>query len=162
MKHTHRIYTKLGFFFAGLSVVLGAFGSHILRDYITETDVATFETGVRYQFMHALTIIIISLAHRKFDETKLDIILGLFILGIVIFSGSLYLLATREIWGKESFKVIGAITPIGGLAFISAWVLLLLKGFPKNDEQSLKEDSNESQSRKHNRHRSKTTEQEGN
>lgn len=56
MKHTHRVYTKIGFFFAGLSVVLGAFGSHLLRDFIPENDLATFETGVRYQFMHALEI----------------------------------------------------------------------------------------------------------
>jgi uncharacterized membrane protein YgdD (TMEM256/DUF423 family) len=161
MKHTHRVYTKLGFFFAGLSVVLGAFGSHFLRDFISELDVATFETGVRYQFMHALAIIVISLAHRKFDESKLDIILGLFIIGIIIFSGSLYLLATRELWGNDSFKVIGAVTPLGGLAFISAWTLLLFKGFPKEEAHSHKDDSSSNSSRRHRKHRNKTSEQEG-
>jgi uncharacterized membrane protein YgdD (TMEM256/DUF423 family) len=161
MKHTHRVYTKIGFFFAGLSVVLGAFGSHILRDFIPENNLATFETGVHYQFMHALAIIIISLAHRKFDESKLDIILGLFILGIIIFSGSLYLLATREIWGNDSFKVIGAITPLGGLAFISAWILLLVKGFPKDEAHYQKEDSSASKSRRHRKHHNKSSEQEG-
>lgn len=161
MKHTHRVYTKIGFFFAGLSVVLGAFGSHLLRDFIPENDLATFETGVRYQFMHALAIIIVSLAHRKFDESKLDIILGLFILGIIIFSGSLYLLATREIWGNDSFKVIGAVTPLGGVAFISAWILLLVKGFPKDENHSQKEDSSGSRSRRHKKHRNNSSEQEG-
>ncbi len=157
MKHTHRIYTKFGFFFAGLAVILGAFGSHILKELIHESDLATFETGVRYQFMHALIIIIVSLAHRKFDESKLDLILGFFILGIFIFSGSLYLLATREIWGNDSFKVIGAITPLGGVAFISAWFLLLFKGFPKEEEEGSKEENTGRSHRKHRKHRSKSS-----
>lgn len=134
MKHTHRIYTKLGFLLAAISVILGAFGSHFLKGLLSEQDLNTFDIGVRYQMMHAMAIIIISLSHRKFDESKLDNILGLFIIGIVIFSGSLYLLSTRSLLGIESIKFIGAITPVGGIAFIFAWLFLFFKGFgPEKD-----------------------------
>jgi uncharacterized membrane protein YgdD (TMEM256/DUF423 family) len=104
--------------------------------------------------IHALAIIIISLNHRKFDESKLDLALGLFLTGIIIFSGSLYLLATRSIWGDDSFRIIGAITPLGGVAFISGWLLLFFKGFaPEEDAQKI--ETGETKSRKH-RHRSKS------
>jgi uncharacterized membrane protein YgdD (TMEM256/DUF423 family) len=158
MKHTHRIYTRLGFLIAAFGVILGAFGSHVLKELIGESELNTFDTGVRYQMIHALAIIIISLNHRKFDESKLALALGLFFTGIVIFSGSLYLLSTRSIWGDDSFKIIGAITPLGGIAFISGWFLLFFKGFA-SEEGNIEMESTESRPRKH-RHRSRSASEE--
>ena len=158
MKHTHRIYTRLGFLIAAFGVILGAFGSHVLKELIGESELNTFDIGVRYQMIHALAIIIISLNHRKFDESKLGLALGLFFTGIVIFSGSLYLLSTRSIWGDDSFKIIGAITPLGGIAFISGWLILFFKGFA-SEEGNMEIETTESKPRKH-RHRSRSSAEE--
>ena len=152
MKHTHRIYTRLGFLLAAFAVVLGAFGSHILKEMIGEAELNTFDIGVRYQMYHALAIIILSLSHRKFEETKLDVSLGLFIAGIMIFSGSLYLLATRNIWGDDSYRILGAITPLGGVCFISGWLLLFFKGFLP-DDTALGSEVASSESKSKRRHR---------
>ncbi|MCF8253706.1 MAG: DUF423 domain-containing protein [Bacteroidia bacterium] len=133
MKHTHKVYTKLGFLICAFAVILGAFGAHLLKEKIGENELKTFETGVKYQFYHALAILVLSINYRKFDSKYLQIALSLFFLGIILFSGSLYLLSTINLWGSESFKFIGAITPIGGLSFISGWLILFFKGFSKDE-----------------------------
>lgn len=162
MKHTHRIYTRLGFLVAAFGVILGAFGSHVLKELIGEAELNTFDIGVRYQMIHALAIITLSLSHRKFDEKKLQLALGLFFTGIIIFSGSLYLLATRSIWGDDSYRIIGAITPLGGIAFISAWLILFFKGFlPDAKTEELSAENNSDQNRSRRRHRSSQSEKSG-
>lgn len=116
-----RFFFLLGSFFAGLSVVLGAFGAHALRDRLEERLLANFETGARYQMYHALALLAVAWAISRFPASQLLVIAGwLFLAGIVIFSGSLYLLAlTGQRW-------LGAITPFGGVAFLAGWVCLLL------------------------------------
>lgn len=160
MKHTHRVYTRIGFLFAATGVMLGAFGSHVLRDHIGEAELHTFDTGVRYQLIHAVAIIALSLAHRKFDEKKLDFALGLLITGVIIFSGSLYLLATRNLWGDDSYRIIGAITPLGGISMIGGWLLLFFKGFvpedvPNPSEREGGSGEGSDRKRRHHRHRSR-------
>ncbi len=152
MNHTHRIYARLGFLLCAIAVLFGAFGAHILKEMIGETELNTFDTGVRYQMLHAISLIILSLWHRKFDEKKLDLVMGLFIAGIAIFSGSLYLLATINIWGDDSYKMIGAITPIGGICFIAGWLTLFFRGFLPEEETTQTMES--SSHRKHRRRRS--------
>jgi len=154
MKHTHRKYVKTGFFLAGLSVVFGAFGSHLLKNVINETALNTFEIGVRYQMIHALALIILGLNHRKFSEPKLNMALRLMIAGVIIFSGSLYFLATRAIWTSESYAFVGAITPIGGLSFISAWLILFFGGFSNTEKYAAEKEELEENSEKK-RHRTK-------
>jgi len=88
-------------------------------------------------FYHAMAISIISLSHRKFHQNIIDLTMFLFLGGIIFFTGSLYLLATRTLWGDESYVWLGALTPIGGVLFIAAWILLISKGFIKTgDEKS--------------------------
>lgn len=119
-----------GCIFAGTAVILGAFGAHALKDSLTQTDLATFETGVKYQFFHAFGILLISLSLRKLNEHTARRAWYLFMYGTVIFSTSLYLIAVRSMIGlPETFKAIGAITPIGGLCFISGWAYLAYDGF---------------------------------
>ena len=100
-----------------LSVVLGAFASHGLRDALAPRLLSAFETGVAYQMTHSLALIGLALVINRWGRTRLfDIAAGGFMLGIVLFSGSLYLLALTEItW-------VGPVTPVGGLAFIAGWV----------------------------------------
>jgi len=101
-----------------LAVALGAFGAHALRDRLPPDLLAVFETGVRYHFYHALGLLAAAYASARWPEGAAGIAGWLFLAGIVLFSGSLYLLAvTGTRW-------LGAITPLGGLAFIAGWAAL--------------------------------------
>lgn len=112
---------QIGILLSMTSVILGAFGAHSLEPILIENDrIDTFETAVRYQFFHSLAIIIAGLIFGKYQNKKSKIAAILFLIGIIIFSGSLYILSITNItW-------LGAITPIGGLAFIVGWIYLLL------------------------------------
>lgn len=114
-------YTIIGSINAGLSVALGAFGAHVLKDMLTAERLATFETGVQYHMIHALALILIAiLAERLGDKKKVQWAARLIFTGIIIFSGSLYLLCLT------GYTVLGAITPIGGVAFIAGWIMLAI------------------------------------
>lgn len=104
---------------AGLAVVLGAFGAHALEGRVTPERIETFETGVRYQMYHSLALLFVGWAAAQ-HLGGLAVWAGyLFIFGIIVFSGSLYLLVLTDTgW-------LGAITPFGGAAFIAGWGLLL-------------------------------------
>lgn len=113
-----------GALLGGLSVILGAFGAHALKKVLTVDELTSFETGVRYQMYHALFLLFVgttALVSEKSKETLFYLVLS----GIVFFSGSIYLLATRSITGVN-FKFLGPVTPLGGLLLISAWVLLFV------------------------------------
>lgn len=103
----------------GLAVLLGAFAAHALRDRLDPNLLANFETGVRYHFYHALALLAVAYAAARWAESNLPLAAGwLFVVGIFVFSGSLYLLAATGI------RWLGAITPIGGIAFVAGWVCL--------------------------------------
>lgn len=107
--------------FGGLGVVLGAFGAHALRMRLTPDLLAVFETGVRYQMYHALALLGVALLVVKLPGTSMPATAGwLFIAGILLFSGSLYVLTLTGL------RWMGAITPFGGVAFVAGWALLAL------------------------------------
>lgn len=117
-------YFKVGAFLAGLSVVAGAFGAHSLENMVSSERLATFETGVTYQMYHAFGLMIVGWFGRDNLRNKLRFAGIAFLSGIVLFSGSLYVLVLTDTgW-------LGAITPLGGIAFIIGWVLLALEGLP--------------------------------
>jgi uncharacterized membrane protein YgdD (TMEM256/DUF423 family) len=159
MDKNSNIYIKTGFALSAFCVLMGAFASHFLKEILEPADIATFDTATKYMFYHALAISFISLSHRKFYQNILDLSVFLFLGGIVFFTGSLYLLATRNIWGDDSFMWLVAITPIGGVLFISGWVLLILKGF-KNEGATNNINDQKKSKRKHRKLRksSETTE----
>jgi uncharacterized membrane protein YgdD (TMEM256/DUF423 family) len=109
-----------------LCVALGAMGAHALKDKIPVENIQTFETAVKYQFYHTLALILVSLLSDKIQSKFLNYSSTLFIVGICLFSFSLYFLALRPLLGvgSEEMKWIGAITPFGGLSFILAWLFL--------------------------------------
>ncbi len=125
---------SLGAFFGLTAVILGAFGAHSLKKLIDIQQIATFETGVRYQMYHALLLILVGCLTTIDDKTK-KIIFYLVLLGVLLFSGSIYGLATNELSGFD-FKSIGFITPIGGLLLIVSWFLLLIKFLKSKPEIS--------------------------
>jgi uncharacterized membrane protein YgdD (TMEM256/DUF423 family) len=110
-----------------IAVVLGAFGAHRLEMLISPERIETFETGVRYQFYHTIMIALIGVL-LHFREIKIwRTAAWLFVIGIILFSGSIYLLAIREIVDLGSW--LGPITPIGGTLFIAGWTCLLIGTF---------------------------------
>ena len=106
-----------------IAIILGAFGAHALKKVLSMEELSTFETGVRYQMYHALFLIFIGIINELSQKTK-KTIYNLVLFGVLLFSGSIYLLATNSLTSFD-FKVIGFITPIGGLLLILAWGVLL-------------------------------------
>jgi uncharacterized membrane protein YgdD (TMEM256/DUF423 family) len=103
-----------------IGVALGAFGAHGLRTRLSAEMLTVFETGVRYQMYHALAILIVALAAARLDGWLIRSAGWLFTAGIVLFSGSLYALALSGV------TVLGAVTPLGGLAFLAGWAALVI------------------------------------
>lgn len=112
-----------GSLFGLTAVMIGAFGAHGLEDSIDASSLATFETGVKYQMYHALLMLLVSLFALS-ERTKKALLI-LFICGIVLFSGSIYGLATNVLTAFD-FSKIALLTPLGGLLLIVGWVVLLL------------------------------------
>lgn len=116
-----------------LAVALGAFGSHGLKSAVDAAGINTFEIGVRYQFYHAFALLVVGLL-LYWRKNKLLTAAGwLFFTGILLFSGSLYLLAMSELLQLNT-SVLGPVTPIGGVAFIAGWACFVLATFQKNEK----------------------------
>lgn len=117
----HKLFLLISSVSGILAVSLGAFGAHALKEKLTtEGTLDTYQTAVQYQFYHTLALLAISFLLTKYDSSWLNYAGYSMTIGIVIFSGSLYILCFTGI------KWLGAITPIGGLAFILGWFFLLL------------------------------------
>jgi len=112
--------TVAGAVFAALAVAAGAFGAHALRNSLSADQLAAYETAARYQMYHALALLLAAQLAPRRSPALLRAGCRLFIAGIVLFSGSLYVLALT---GRRWF---GAITPLGGVAFLAGWVCLAL------------------------------------
>jgi len=107
-----------------IAIILGAFGAHGLKKVLTETQLESFETGVKYQMYHALFLLIISSLPLLKENQKRTI--GIITtIGIFLFSGSIYLLSTQDLT-KTDFSFLGPITPIGGVFLIAAWSMTAL------------------------------------
>lgn len=115
-----KTFFLLGAALAALSVALGAFGAHGLRQAISPDLLANYETGARYQMYHALALLAVAWAIGRWPGGTLLPLGGwLFVAGVVLFSGSLYLMAFT------GWRWLGAITPLGGVAFIGGWALMI-------------------------------------
>ncbi len=112
-----QIFLSLAAILGGLSVAAGAFGSHALREKISERSLEIFEVGTRYQMYHALALLVVALLLSRIESPPSTLLASgwLFIIGITIFSGSLYALSLSGV------KYLGAIAPIGGAALIAGW-----------------------------------------
>lgn len=106
---------------AGLAVAAGAFGAHGLKKMVEPQFVDTFKTGAQYQFYHALAIGLLAIASQFYESTWLKRAFYCFLLGIIIFSGSLYIIVIGKTINTEGVNWAGPITPIGGLFFIMGW-----------------------------------------
>ena len=108
-----------------LAIILGAFASHGLKSIISVELLQTFETGVRYQMYHAIVLLFIGMTPFFSEKTK-QWLFYLIVIGVLLFSGSIYGLATNELT-SFNFKTFGFVTPIGGLLLILSWAIMFLK-----------------------------------
>jgi uncharacterized membrane protein YgdD (TMEM256/DUF423 family) len=122
----HKVFLSIGALLGGIAVALGAFGAHGLKRIVPPDTVGTFQTGVQYQMYHALALIATAIIFERFPNKLMSWAGISFCTGILLFSGSLYLLTILKATGKVGMEGIGIITPFGGLFFIVGWLLLFL------------------------------------
>ncbi len=122
----HKAFLQFTAIFGGLAVALGAFGAHALKKHLNESALGIFETAIRYQFYHVFALALTAILFKDFGGKYLSWSGNMFIAGIVLFSGSLYLLTYIKGTGKQGLDWVGIVTPFGGLAFILGWLFLFL------------------------------------
>ena len=122
-----RVYMIIGTASLLLAVCFGAMGAHALKPILSAEQLQSFETGIRYQFIHGIVILFLSTLNNYFSEKYIKQASLLFILGILFFSFSIYLLNLREFLNMPGLKLLGPVTPVGGLLFISGWLLLFIQ-----------------------------------
>ena len=124
-----RGFLMLAAFFGFTGVALGAFAAHGLKNRLTPEYLAIFHTGVTYQLVHTLALLGVALLATQIPGRLVTWAGASFAIGILLFSGSLYLLACRELLGWNWLKFFGPVTPVGGLLFIAGWITLALAAF---------------------------------
>ncbi len=121
-----------GSVFAALAVILGAFGAHALKQVLLPDQLQVFETGVKYQFYHSFALLATGIIYASFPFKQVKLASSFFIIGILLFSGSLYALTLLKMNGQIGLGGVGIVTPIGGLFFIAGWLLLTMGILKKN------------------------------
>jgi uncharacterized membrane protein YgdD (TMEM256/DUF423 family) len=123
----HKKYLEFAAIFGGLAVAFGAFGAHGLESITSDQKILHgFQTGVQYQMMHALVLLAIGIMYQHFPGSWMKWAANCFIAGIFLFSGSLYLITFLKIQSSSAVRIVGPVTPIGGLFFITGWLILLI------------------------------------
>ncbi len=123
----HRWFLVTASLIGALSVALGAFAAHGLKQVATPDTVAIFETGVRYQFYHTFALLAVAILFEKYPTKLLQWAGNCFQIGIVLFSGSLYILTALKVADSSKAQLLTAVfTPFGGLFFIAGWILMVM------------------------------------
>jgi len=127
----------IGAIFGVLAVIIGAFGAHTVSQYVTASAMETYETGVRYQFYHVFALLALGILGSQCPPRLAAWAGGLFSVGILLFSGSLYAITAIKASGGAVTAAVGLMTPLGGACFIAGWTIFLIATFqiPKNIEK---------------------------
>jgi uncharacterized membrane protein YgdD (TMEM256/DUF423 family) len=128
----HKNFLITASLFGALAVALGAFGAHSLKKIVDADTVAVFQTGVQYQMYHALALLLSAIIFEKFPDKWIKWAGASFITGIILFSGSLYLLTALKAIDQVGLNGVGIITPFGGVFFIAGWLFLFFGILKKN------------------------------
>ena len=128
----HKTFLSLGALFGGIAVALGAFGAHSLKNIVSSDVVSVFQTGVQYQMYHTLALLVVAIVYERLPNQWIRWSGYLFSFGILLFSGSLYLITALKAEETSIPVFIGAVTPVGGLLFILGWLSLLIGLFKRN------------------------------
>jgi uncharacterized membrane protein YgdD (TMEM256/DUF423 family) len=129
----HKRFITAGALLGAIAVALGAFGAHGLKKIVPADTVQTFQTAVQYQIYHALAILLTGVLYDKCYPKFVRMAGILFLIGIILFSGSLYLITAGKAAETTSFDKAGIITPFGGVAFIAGWLFLFLAAMKKTE-----------------------------
>ena len=129
--HKNRIIVRTAAILGALAVIIGAFGSHLLTDMLKPEQIGPFETGSQYHFYHVLALLIVGVLYKRYHNDNLVKAAQFFTLGIIVFSGSLYLSTVLKAMGMDGLGKFSVVTPIGGLLLVVGWIYLLL-GVPAN------------------------------
>ena len=121
-----RTFFRIAAIMAMISVILGAFGAHALKEHISEQSLASFQTATTYMMNHAIAIFIVGKIYRHYKKKSIIWSGGFFVMGIVMFSGSIYLSIVLQYLGYDKLTLVNIITPIGGLMFILGWLMLFV------------------------------------
>ena len=127
----NKTFIKAAALFGALAVMLGAFATHLLKEKFAADVLQIFETAVRYQFYHVFALLAVGILFKDFGGKYLKWAGNLFIVGQILFSGSLYVLCYTK-YADLKMDWLGAITPFGGAAFIAGWILLFVAMLRKN------------------------------
>jgi len=127
----HKSFIKTAALTGALSVALGAFAAHGLKKIYSPENLQVFETAVRYQFYHVFALLAVGILYASFPGRLMVWAGKLFIAGIILFSGSLYLLCYVK-YSELNLNWIGAVTPLGGVCFIAGWILLFYAVFKRD------------------------------
>ena len=124
-----------------IAVALGALGAHALKlkmneGIITADQLNSFDTAVKYQMYHTLAMLVLFILSKQITSKFINYAYYSFFTGIVLFSGSLYFLCTRNLWQAEWLKVLGPLTPIGGLFFVVGWLCIAVVGYKMAKEKT--------------------------
>jgi uncharacterized membrane protein YgdD (TMEM256/DUF423 family) len=122
----HIKFLQTAAFLGALSVILGAFGAHGLKKLIDDHTLNIYETAVRYQFYHVFALALVGILYKEYSGKLLYFAGIFFIIGIGLFSGSLYILTYKVAANSDGFNWVGPVTPIGGMFFIIGWICLAL------------------------------------
>ena len=119
-------FLKIAAFMGALTVIFGAFAAHAIKSRVNAETLSIFETGVRYQMYHVFALFLVGIIYKEFPFKYMIWAGNLFLVGIILFSGSLYALTFFKANGNENMNWLGAVTPFGGTCFIVGWSLILL------------------------------------
>lgn len=128
----HRTFSKLAALIAMTAVVIGAFGTHYLKKFLSPDQMTSIQTATQYQFMHAVGLFIVANLYRHYRSKTIIWSGNAMVVGIILFSGSIYLRIFLVLEGYTSTSLVAMITPLGGLALIVSW-LLLFAGIPSGE-----------------------------
>jgi uncharacterized membrane protein YgdD (TMEM256/DUF423 family) len=124
----------IGSILGASAVILGAFGAHALKTILTESQLESYQTGVHYQIIHAIVIIIIGILYHLTKNRNFITAANLMFAGAMFFSFSIYLLSLRDFLGMPQLSFLGPVTPIGGILMIIGWIIILINAVKlKND-----------------------------
>ena len=131
----HRTFFRTAAILAMISVMLGAFGAHALKGHLSEQSLASFQTATTYMMSHAVALFIIGMMYRHYKTKKMVWSGNFFVMGIIMFSGSIYLRITLSYMGYDKLAIVNFITPIGGLMFILGWLMLFVSIPPREHHE---------------------------
>jgi uncharacterized membrane protein YgdD (TMEM256/DUF423 family) len=121
-----RTFFRTAAILAMFSVMLGAFGAHVLKEYLTEQSLDSFQTATTYMMNHAIALFIVGKMYRHYKKKTMVWAGNFFVMGIIMFSGSIYLSIVLKFLGYDKLTLVNLITPVGGLMFILGWLMLFI------------------------------------